>query len=252
MKYLVITILFLCIAVSHAFAVSPTPTDQSKPTEEAKVNSLNEQINNLKDKIASRVAQLNLVDKRGITGTVTEVKDTQVTLLDPQQKKRIIDIDEITKFSSPSAKSSFGISDIEKGNVISIIGLYNKQTRRVLARFVEASVSPIFITGVISDTDADDFTISVLDNQGTITIVDIEKLTKTNTYTEEDDIVKSGFSKLSPGNRVVISGYADDKEKNRLTGIRILQLPEAPKNPGITFTTPESETTPKITKKPTP
>src|SRR5260221_6373171 len=105
------TILFIIIITfipfinpALSFALSPTPAP----------NSLEQQISNLKDKIASRVAQLKLVDKRGIIGNVTDVTQNQITVSDVKGNTRYIDVDELTKFSSPSAKSSFGISDITK------------------------------------------------------------------------------------------------------------------------------------------
>jgi hypothetical protein len=234
-----LTMLFF--ATTGVFAQTPTAAerDTASPTEESRNNSLNQQINDLKDKIASRVAALKLVDKRGILGTVTEVEDTRLTILDPQQKTRIVDIDELTKFSSPSAKSTFGISDIKKGETVSIIGLYNKQSRRILGRFIEIAVRPVFITGAVSNIDADNFTLSVRSANNTTTIVDIEKITKTNSYAD-DEIVRSGFSKLSIGDRVVITGYLQ-KDKNRITGLRILQLAQAPKDPDIPSSSTDSQ-----------
>ena len=220
-------------ALAQTSSPSATPRVTAAPTEES-TNLLNKQINELKDKIASRVAELRLVDKRGIIGTVTEVKDTQITLRDPQQKTRIIDIDELTKFSSPSAKTAFGISDISNGETISVIGLYNKQTRRILGRFVQTATMPVFISGVITGIDDDNFTVSVIDANKTTTIVDIEKITKTNTFTKEDEITRAGFSKLVLGDRVVVTGYPQKNVKNRITGLRILQLPEVPSDPNIT------------------
>lgn len=238
MKIAIAVLLFIIFLTPNAFAQTASPSAaprvQVSPTEESTTNLLNKQINDLKDKIASRVAELKLVDKRGIIGIVTEVKDTQIILRDPQQKTRIIDIDELTKFSSSSAKTAFGISDIAKGETVSVIGLYNKQTRRILGRFVQTATMPVFISGVITDIDEDSFTVSVVDANNTTTIVDIEKITKTNTFTKEDEITRSGFSKLIAGDRVVVTGYPQKNVKNRITGLRILQLPEAPRDPNIT------------------
>lgn len=238
MKLFIAAFLFIFLIVPDAFAqtssLSATPRATVAPTEESTTNTLNKQINDLKDKIASRVAELKLVDKRGVIGVVTEVKDTQIILKDPQEKTRIIDVDELTKFSSPSAKTSFGISDISKGSTLSVIGLYNKQSRRILARFVSSATMPVFISGVVTNVNQTEFTVSVVDENNTTTIVDIEKITKTNTYTKEDEITRSGFSKLTAGDRVVITGYPQKNVKNRITGLRILQLPEAPQDPKIT------------------
>src|SRR5690348_9180787 len=136
-----ITGLLLCACMTSVFAAT-TPTPSPTPQ-----NTLEQQISNLKDKIASRVAQLKLVDKRGIIGTVTDVNLTQITLTDSKGDTRFIDIDELTKFSSPSAKSNFGISDITKGSILGVLGLYNRESRRILARFVDVIVLPAEISG---------------------------------------------------------------------------------------------------------
>src|SRR5690349_18838483 len=96
--------LFICLFSKQSLAASLTLT-----------NSISQQINNLQERIATRVAQLKLVDHRGIIGTVTDVTQTQIALADIQGNTRFIDVDEITKFSNPSAKGTFGISDIKKG-----------------------------------------------------------------------------------------------------------------------------------------
>src|ERR1035437_5362298 len=61
------------------------------------------------NEIASKTAQLNLVEKRGIIGTVTDVSGTQITLSDLNGNTRFVDVDELTKFSSTSS-NSYGIS----------------------------------------------------------------------------------------------------------------------------------------------
>src|SRR5277367_4878653 len=84
-------------------ATSPTPTPGNSQIE-------NNQINQLKDKIASQVSQLNLVEKRGVIGTIQDVNSSQITLTTYEGDVQYVDVDEITKFSSADAGSSFGIS----------------------------------------------------------------------------------------------------------------------------------------------
>lgn len=246
-----ILVIFFFVAVP-AFGATPTeePDQTPTPTEQPRRDSLSDQINDLKNKIASRVAELNLVDKRGIIGTVQEVKNTQITITDPQEQTRIIDVDAITKFSSSSAKSSFGISDITKGTTISVIGLYNKQSRRILARFVESTTVPQFVSGTITDVNKPDFSFTVTDADGKKKIIDVENFTKTNTYTKDDEMVKTGFSKMTAGTRAVVTGYPSKTDTDRLTGLRILLLPEVAGNTGAAGT--EENTTDAAKNTPTP
>lgn len=235
MKRLIITTLFtffgLVVFSRIGFAATaPTPT--------ATVSQSEEQINNLKDRIASRVAQLNLVEKRGIIGTVSDVSETQLTITDLKGNVRIIDVDELTKFSSPSAKSSFGISDITKGTTIGTIGLYNKDSKRLLARWIDVMTLPkVFSGGIVTlDTENYTFTIATADNQ-TVSI-DVESITRTNSFTKTGGLVKSGFSKLTVGQRVMIVGFPSSKDPNLFVASRILLFPDLPVNPQITLINP--------------
>ena len=172
----------------RAATITPTDTPAQSPAET--------QINKLKDRIASRVAELKLVERRGIIGTTTEISDTQIALTDMQNNTRFIDVDELTKFSSPSSKTSFGISDITKGNTLGILGLYNKQSRRMLARFVDVLKLPKIIEGAVSSVDDKDFVIHVATENKTEIAVDVETTTKTSQYTKADGLSRAGFSKI--------------------------------------------------------
>src|SRR3990167_5837024 len=123
--------LLLFLIFNFLYFVSPV--NAATPTPENKNQEIKDQ---LISNIASRVAQLNLVEKRGIIGKVTEATNTQITLSDIKGDTRFVDVDELTKFSSPNAKGTFGISDITKDATVGILGLYNKESRRILARFV--------------------------------------------------------------------------------------------------------------------
>lgn len=227
---LFIALMILITAGQSYAATTPTPT--------AAVSTTEEQINNLKDRIASRVAQLNLVEKKGFIGKVTDISETQLTLVDMSSTSRIVDVDELTNFSSPSAKSSFGISDISKGTSIGVIGLYNKDSRRLLARFVDVLNMPQVITGGILTIDSDAFTFTVATQSNDPANIDVENITKTVSYTKTGGSVKAGFSKLAVGERVQIVGYPDVKNKNLIIASRILLLPGLPVNPKITLINP--------------
>lgn len=234
--------IFLLLALVLA---SPTITFAATPTpvmDESLSQKLDAQINNLKDKIASRVAQLNLVEKRGIIGTVTEVSDTKLTIKDLKGDDRPVDVDEITKFSSPTTKdASFGISDITKGTKISVLGLYNKESKRTLARFIDVVTVPKFIDGQIASINKPDFSLTVISENGKTTTIDIENITKTTSYDADLTPVKSGFSKMEVGERINIVGYPNKKDEARLIATRILLFPDLPKNPKIVI--PESALT---------
>lgn len=185
----------------------------------------------LKDIIASRVAELKLVEKRGIIGIVSDVSQTQITLTDIKDETRFIDVDELTNFEGKA--SDFGISDIQEDQTLGVLGLYNKQSRRLLARVITEITLPRFITGVVENKDEEEFTVTVVDKEDSVYIIDVERTTRTFSYTKEDGLEKSGFSAIEAGQNAIVSGFSDSAEETRVEGDRILIFPEIPKNPNI-------------------
>lgn len=217
MKKNIIILILLLISFfpENVFAVTPTPT----------VSSLQDQVNELKNKIASRVAELNLVEKRGITGTVTDVSDTQITLSDLNGNTRFVDVDELTKFSSPSSKS-FGISDITKGDIIGALGLYNKQSRRILAR--QISVPPAFpkiIFGAVGLIDKKNFELTVVKKNEQKVVIEVTDITSTSSYSS-NTLIRSGFSKIKETQTVVAIGFPDKQDPNKIVASKIIILPD--------------------------
>lgn len=224
-------LLFFIIGMFTGFpAYAQTPT-----VSEALDEKLNSQINQLKDKIASRVSELNLVEKRGITGIVSEASTNQITLKDLNGNTRLIDIDEITKFSSGSSSSNFGVSDLKEGDRLNVLGLYNKESKRLLARFVSTAVNPVFLSGAISAIDKEEFTIDLLTADKKTTKIDVNTSTRTFSY-EDGDLVKSGFSQLETADRIMMIGLPDKTDPNLIVAERVLVLPTLPKNPNINIT----------------
>ncbi len=216
MKKYLLCILIIVLAgmtiVKTVSAASPTPTTNP---------SLLEKLSN---EIASKTAQLNLVEKRGIIGTVTDSSDTQITLDDVNGNIRFVDVDELTKFSSSSTKS-LGISDIKKGMQIGVLGLYNKQSRRILAREVATiDTFPDIIYGQISNIDATNFEITVVKPNGNKEVIEVEDITRTYSFST-GSLVKSGFSKISQGQTVFVVGFPDKQDPTKLLSSKIIVLP---------------------------
>jgi hypothetical protein len=228
-----ITLITLVFVTANITLAATTTTDEAdtSATPTSTTASLN-QLDQLKEKIASKVAQLKLTEKRGMIGTVTESTSTQITVLDMSNNQRFIDIDELTKFSSPSDKS-FGISDLEKGDRIGILGIYNKQSQRILARQVDLVTVPEFINGVVSSINKVDYSLTVITESQKETTIDIENITKTYSYTIDTGLLKSGFSKITTGTNIVLVGYQNKTDKKRVIASKVILLPEIPKDPLI-------------------
>lgn len=229
-------LIFLIPPIAYA-ATTPTLTQDPSPTVASKSadhNVLDQQINNLKDKIASRVAQLKLVEKRGIIGTVSEVSESQITLTDLQGNARYVEVDELTKFNNPNSKS-FGLSDITKGTMIGILGLYNKEAHKILARFIDSVSYPQVLSGVVVSVDRKNYLLHIATVDKSDIPVDIETFSKIYIYTKENDQQKSGFSKITQGERLIAIGFPDKNNKSHILASRVILFPDITVNPKITL-----------------
>lgn len=230
---------FYILHVTYVYAVKSSPTPTKSEAKETEV------ISDLKERIASRVAQLKLVEKRGVIGTVSDISDTQISITDSHRTTKFIDVDELTKFSSPSVKGSFGISDITKGSSLGVLGLYNKQSKRILARYVDVIFMPTFNRGTIISIDSKNYTFEIMLDTGERKMVDVENITKTLSYSKASGLARAGFSKIKEQEHIFVVGFLDKKDKNRIVASRIILFPEIPKNPKINI--PENAIIPQET-----
>lgn len=202
---------------------TPTPTPQSVKDEGI------EQIQKIKDIVASKVAELNLVEKRAFLGTVTDTSTSQITIKDKAGNQRIVDIDDLTKFEGESDDDTFGISDINSGDTLVFLGLYNKDTKHLLARQVKKPTNlPTMFSGIVGTIDEDNFQIEVVTEENKKVKVDIERSTKTSAYTKGEEIEKSGFSRIKLHERVLVVGFGDPENKDTINASRILHFTDLP------------------------
>jgi len=186
---LIVIMSIALLAAPTIFAATPTPS----PTDAGELQT----IEKIKDMVASKVAQLNLVEKKGFLGQVTDVTNTQVKIKDTEGENKTIDIDELTAFNGDSSSDNFGISDVNKGDTLSFVGLYNKDTEHLLARFVsKAPALPVIFEGVISEKDAKNYTLTVINEKGEKKIIDIETSTKTTFIQRKMEWKNLDFQKL--------------------------------------------------------
>jgi Rad3-related DNA helicase len=224
MKKLFLVLIVILFLPQTSFAQTNN-TDGARSSK--KINSIDQ----IKNKVASRVAELRLVEKRGIVGMVENADNNEIRLSDLNGKTRIIDVDELTKFSSQES-DSYDISDISKGSKISVIGLYNKESERLLARFVNEISIPVFLSGVISDKNDEESSIKLKTEDDKQYDVDIEKTTKSFSFTNKD-LEKIGFSEIETLKNIIVLGFTDPKNNNRISASKIIVFPNLPQNPKI-------------------
>lgn len=224
------------IGIQTIYAVSPTATPSANLTPTPTTNS---KISDLKERIASRVAQLNLVERRGLLGTIASISATRISLVDLQNRTRLVEIDELTGSPKIKDKANQG-SGFSSGETISAVGLYNKNSRILLARFIDdAKIYPRII-GEVTAIDKQKFSISISD-AGKPTTVDVQSSTQTSAF-QEGAIAKSGFSKIVIGEKVFVVAVTQDtpSDSPHYTALRLIMFPDLLPKPPTPTTGPAS------------
>lgn len=220
-RFLTITFIVTTIVLATYYLLLTTVSGETATTSSTPPPAtIPDKVSELKERIATQVAKLNIIQKRGIVGVISDLSHNQI-IVNIYGAKRFIDVDELTKFQATGDKQ-IGISDLLKNQQISVIGLYNTESRRMLARFIRTAKFQQKITGVVMDIDKKNFTIEMAHNGKSI-IIDVEKTTKTSKLTDEDEIVKSGFSEIEIGQKILVVGFPAKEDK--FTASRVLLLP---------------------------
>ena len=222
-----VLLLLYAVSCTLSTASAATPTVVPSQNEVPKDSADLEKIQKIKDIVASKVAELNLVEKRGLIGTLKEVNGMRIVITDLRGNSRQIEADELTKFNLTDKNA--GISDLKKGERYSFIGLYNKETEILLARNISNTNSiPVHFEGAILSVDEDEFQIEVVNAIGEKKKIDIQSSTKTSLVSPEGDLTKSGFSKLEINSRVLVVGFWNKKDDSLMSATRVIHFEDVP------------------------
>lgn len=221
---IIISILFATVMSRTAYAAVATPS--ATPTDTVKSDAT-KKIEDLKDRLATKVAQLRTSERRAIYGTV---KSTSITSFIVETKMKDVKIeltDEIKVIQYLKGKrTALTTDDVAKGDSVSVFGSYDTTLDLLKASFVFIQ-GPIQerISGMVTARDEKEFAITITTPQGQTYTIDIEKATKTLAWDrEKKEIVKSGFSKIASGSIIHVVGTAVPKQEHRISADRILDV----------------------------
>jgi len=215
-------------ATSQIKAISPSPT----PTPEESVTTVPtktvidelKKIEQLKEKIATKVAEIRATDKGASGGVVKSITNSAITITTEKGEMNISYADDLQVFSSTEGgQIESSVKKIKEGDEISVFGYFDQTKTSLTAKYVYLPKKILYSIGKIVDIDKTNYTITVKEPQGN-TIVDIEIYSKISLFTKGKGLVKIGFSKLKVGDSVHVMGTPNTKEENRLSALRIIDL----------------------------
>lgn len=225
MKYFIlIAIIFLLpVGIIAAQAEeSPTVTTTESPTPK------NKQVEDLKERLATKVAQLSQSERRAIYGTVKATTISTLTVETATKNVKIELTDDIKVFQILKGKrTELKIDDVAKNDVVTVFGDWDTAVEVLKAKviFIQNSSNDLErVSGVISEVKKSDYTITIETSDGKTYVIDFEVATKTSLWSKDKGIEKGGFSKLTPGDTIFVFGTAVPKKENRISALRILNI----------------------------
>lgn len=258
-KYIVASIIFLFPAITYAATKPATPSATGVSKE------VQNKIDDLKERLATKVAELRKTTPRAIYGTITQVSVTSFTV-DAAQKAYKVELTDDIKVAQmiKGKRTALTNDDLAKNDNVTIVGDYDETLDVLQAKniFIEASKLPVRLHGTITEIDKKNnaFTLKGIDDANYT--IDVEATTKNSLWTKEKGIEKGGFSKLETGMYATVVGLENAKQADRYSAVRLLvftmdvptstnPVMEDIATPSATPTTAKSKLSPTPTKKAT-
>lgn len=193
----------------------------------ATISATTQKIEDLKDRIATKVAQLKTTQRRAVYGTVKATSITSFTVETTSRDLKIELTDDITVIQYLKGKRTFlTLEDIAKGDTVVVFGQFDTTLDLLTARVVFIQgVLPQYAAGAVSGRNDKEFTLTITTPENQIYTIDIEKTTKTVFWDKvKKELVKSSFSKIATGSAIHVMGQAVPKKELRISADRILNL----------------------------
>lgn len=218
---------------SFVYAVTPSPISSTPkaletktPTQQSKIDK---DVKILKEKIATKVAELQKENVKAFAGTITKKdKDSFDLKTEKGDNFKVSFEEDVTKIFQLAAtgKKSIEYADLKKGDFVVVTGhlIENNLTAGIIYKDEEFIVG----SGKITDVNKSDFSIKLMTTDKTEYVLDIESSTKQQFLDVASlKISTYGFSKLKPGDVVHFSAKKGvDPKSSRLTLQRILTIPQ--------------------------
>lgn len=236
----------------HVFAQTATASPTVKPTQTATASA---QLEELKARLATKVAELRTVVKRAMYGTVKTVSVSSATIETKTKDIKIELTDDVAVSQILSGKrTTLSIEDIEEQDALTVFGTYDETLDLLKAQyiFIENKTSAVRLSGIVADVDSEAFAITFNTKEGRSITADIEKGTKTMVWTASSGVTKGGFSKIAVGDTIHLTGTPVAKKENYYSAIRILDLGNITGAASTPKTTDTPAASASATTKPTP
>jgi len=224
MKLFTVFLFFLLFGhLASSSVLSQTSASTPSATE------VSQDIQMLKDKIATKVAELREKNNKAVGGFVTDVVGSTIKIKTENNQEYEVKPDEaLAKYYkiNGSQRNEIKFQDIKKGSYIIATGVTNDQV--INADTIYLDELYIVKSGKIIEVDKDNYQVKILTSDKDSYTLEIETTTKQSMINIKSfEIEKTGFSKIKEGDTIHFVAKKTGTEKNnQYSAQKILIIPQ--------------------------
>jgi len=249
------------IIALFAILLTTTPVYAQEATPTPGENIIQKKIDDLKERLATRVAELKTQNKKAFYGVIKEKNEGKITVSNGDVNMTVT-YDKDAKISVRTIAGKKTDTDdkmLTVGSNVAAFGTLDLDQKTILAKYLLVHDQPIAIIGTVKsvDTKIGSFVITGADGETTL---EYEISTKCRMW-DGDALISCGLSKVKPTDIVMVRMTGDTKA-DKGVALRIVLLPTQATPDAVSpsptakvtsaATSPTSKPTTKPTVKPSP
>lgn len=239
----IIALIFVNISTTLVYAVDSTKSATKTTTATSSADM--EKIQSLKNKLATKVAELRENQTRGFSGEIAALSKSTFTLVTKNGEVKIRLSDDTLIYKLGNQKTEGSIKDLKNTLMVSTLGIYDSEAKQQTANIILIQDSFKYFSGNVTEVNKTSATITIKTVNGETQTLDYEKTTASDEYADKS-VKKSGLSRINKED--FIQSWTSPKEDDNQTYSinRLLRIPsdllKAPikENP-VSSPTPETK-----------
>jgi len=182
----------------------------------------------LKEKIASKVAELRRQNFQAFSGKMVEIKKGEIEIKDyNDEKKRVFTDDLLTKYYliKDNQKKEINFSDLKKDDYIIVSGILTD--KGISANMIFVDEKYLVDLGKIVEKDKNEYWLKVVTLTNETISLDIEAFTKQWLLNIKSlELERTGFSKIKEGDMIHFVAKDKKNENNRFSAQKVVVIPQ--------------------------
>ena len=188
---------------------------------------MNLKVKQLKEKLATKVAELRENQTRGWNGEIAALSKTSFTLVTSSGEIKVRFDDDTLVYKLGSKKTEASSKDLKNAQTVSVLGLYESEVKQQTAKVILLQTLPKFYTGKVTQVDKTQGTLTITTDKNVQIILDYEKTTTATEYDlGEKKLKKSGLSRIATNDTIQAWGYLNEDDVQKVRAVKIIRLPK--------------------------